>query len=134
MFNVGGGELIVIFLVALIVLGPDKLPKAAKQAGNFMGQIRRMSDGFRAELQSAMDDVIESDARTEGAKLSASEAAEPELHEVKAVAPDPEIHLAEDEPTTGGAPTSTADPRPALRPVADPGDDDGPSPDVAAAG
>ena len=70
----------------------------------------------------------------EGAKLSASEAAEPELHEVKAVAPDPEIHLAEDEPTTGGAPTSTADPRPALRPVADPGDDDGPSPDVAAAG
>lgn len=95
MFNVGGSELLVIFLVALIFLGPEKLPKAAKQAGNFMAQVRRMSDGFRAELKSAMDDVIETDARTEGAKLSTAEQAEPELHEVKAVA-EPEIHPVEE--------------------------------------
>ena len=95
MFNVGGSELLVIFLVALIFLGPEKLPKAAKQAGNFIGQVRRMSDGFRAELKSAMDEVIETDARTEGAKLSTAEQAEPELHEVKAVA-DPEVHPVEE--------------------------------------
>ncbi len=95
MFNVGGSELLVIFLVALIVLGPEKLPKAAKQAGNFIAQVRRMSDGFRAEIKSAMDDVIETDDRTEGAKLSTAEQAEPELHEVKAVA-EPEIHPIEE--------------------------------------
>ncbi len=33
MFNVGGGEVLVILLIAIIVLGPDKLPNAAKQAG-----------------------------------------------------------------------------------------------------
>ncbi len=116
MFNVGGSELLVIFLVALIVLGPDKLPKAARQAGNFMAQVRKMSDGFRAEIKNAMDDVIETDARTEGAKLSAAEQAEPELHEVKAVA-DPEIHAVEE-----------------LHSVQDDDRDEGPGPDVAAAG
>lgn len=95
MFNVGGSELLVIFLVALIFLGPEKLPKVAKQAGSFMAQARRISDGFRDELKTAMDDIIDTDARTEGAKLSTSEQAEPELHEVKAVA-EPEIHPVEE--------------------------------------
>ncbi len=36
MFNVGGGELLVIFLVALIVLGPAKLPEVARQIGGVM--------------------------------------------------------------------------------------------------
>jgi sec-independent protein translocase protein TatB len=132
MFNVGGSELLVIFLVALIVLGPDKLPKAAKQAGQFVAQIRKMSDGFRAELKNAMDDVIETDARTEGAKLAKSEQAEPELHEVKAVADD-DVHQVEASPQAAAAadePPATA--RPDLRTVT--ADDDGPSPDVAAAG
>jgi sec-independent protein translocase protein TatB len=55
MFNVGGGELLVIFLIALIVLGPDKLPGAARQAGKFVGEFRRMSQGFQQELRDAMD-------------------------------------------------------------------------------
>ncbi len=55
MFNVGGGEIIVIFLIALIVLGPDKLPGAARQAGKYMSEFRRMSSGFQQELRDAMD-------------------------------------------------------------------------------
>ena len=43
MFNVGVGELLVILLIALIVLGPDKLPDAARKLGNVMGELRRMS-------------------------------------------------------------------------------------------
>ena len=54
MFNVGGGEIIVILLIALIVLGPDKLPNTARQVGRFMGEIRRMSNGFQQELRDAM--------------------------------------------------------------------------------
>ena len=57
MFNVGTGELLVILLIALIVLGPDKLPDAARKMGNVMGELRRMSGGFQAEMRSAMDDL-----------------------------------------------------------------------------
>jgi len=55
MFNVGGGEVLVILLIALIILGPDKLPDAARQAGKFLGDFRRMSGGFQRELRDAID-------------------------------------------------------------------------------
>jgi sec-independent protein translocase protein TatB len=55
MFNVGGGEIIVILLIALIVLGPDKLPDAAKKVGKVMGDLRRLSDGFKQEMQQVTD-------------------------------------------------------------------------------
>jgi sec-independent protein translocase protein TatB len=55
MFNVGGGELLVIMLVALIVLGPQRLPGAARQVGKVMGDIRRVSSGFQQELKDAFD-------------------------------------------------------------------------------
>ena len=55
MFNVGGAELLVIALIALIVLGPERLPDAARQAGKALGELRRMSSGFQNELRSAID-------------------------------------------------------------------------------
>ena len=55
MFNVGGGELLVIMLIALIVLGPQRLPDAAKQVGRVMGDLRRISSGFQQELKDAFD-------------------------------------------------------------------------------
>ncbi len=58
MFNVGGGEFLIIFLVALVVLGPTKLPEAARQAGKIIGEFRRMSAGFQREIQSAMKDPV----------------------------------------------------------------------------
>jgi sec-independent protein translocase protein TatB len=54
--NIGGGELLVIMLLALVVLGPQRLPEAARQIGRFMGDLRRMSSGFQRELQSAMQE------------------------------------------------------------------------------
>jgi Tat protein translocase TatB subunit len=56
-FNVGAGELMVILLIALIVLGPEKLPETARKIGNVMGELRRMSNGFQNEMRSAMDDL-----------------------------------------------------------------------------
>ncbi|MEO7556711.1 MAG: twin-arginine translocase TatA/TatE family subunit [Acidimicrobiales bacterium] len=55
MFNVGSGELLIILFVALVVLGPDKLPDAARKIGNVMGEIKRMSAGFQDEVRSAID-------------------------------------------------------------------------------
>ena len=55
MFNIGGGELIVILLIALIVLGPQRLPDAARQIGKTMGDLRRLSSGFQNEMRSALE-------------------------------------------------------------------------------
>ncbi len=75
MFNVGGGELLVILLVALIVLGPTKLPEAARQFGRVMNELRRISSGFQREMREALDDPIEAAARDRGRKATQSTAA-----------------------------------------------------------
>ncbi len=75
MFNVGGGELLVILLVALIVLGPTKLPDAARQFGRVMNELRRISSGFQREMREALDDPIEAAARDRGKKATQSTAA-----------------------------------------------------------
>lgn len=56
MFNVGGGEVLVILLVALIVLGPQRLPDATRKVGRAMGELRRMSQSFQDELRTALDE------------------------------------------------------------------------------
>lgn len=73
MFNVGGGELLVILLLALIVLGPQKLPEVARQAGSMMRELRRVSSGFQDEMRAAMDDPIEAAARDRGRKVTSTE-------------------------------------------------------------
>ena len=59
MFNVGTAELLVIMLVALLVLGPNKLPDAARQVGRALGQLRRLSSGFQAEMRDALREPVE---------------------------------------------------------------------------
>lgn len=44
----------VILVVALIVLGPDRLPAAARKAGELLGDLRRVSSGFEAEVRTAI--------------------------------------------------------------------------------
>ena len=58
MGNLGSGELLVIFFVALIVLGPNKLPDAARQVGRAVNEIRRISGGFQREMREAMNEPI----------------------------------------------------------------------------
>lgn len=55
MFNVGGGEIIVLLLLALLLLGPEKLPESARKVGKFLAEIRRVTSGFEEEVRSAMD-------------------------------------------------------------------------------
>jgi Tat protein translocase TatB subunit len=56
MLNLGTGELLVIFLVALLVLGPNKLPDAARQMGRMVAELRRLSSGFQDEMRAAMQE------------------------------------------------------------------------------
>ena len=55
MGNLGIGEIVVIIVFALIVLGPDRLPTAGKQVGKALAEFRRVSSGVRADLQDALD-------------------------------------------------------------------------------
>lgn len=57
MGNLGGGEILVILLLALVVLGPERLPEVARQIGKVLGDIRRVSAGFQEEMRSAMHET-----------------------------------------------------------------------------
>ncbi len=50
MFGIGGTELLVIFIVALLVLGPQSLPKIANSLGKALGEFRRVSTEFQRTL------------------------------------------------------------------------------------
>ena len=51
MFDVGFSELILMAIVALVVLGPEKLPHAARVAGAWVGRIKRMVGNMQAEIE-----------------------------------------------------------------------------------
>ncbi len=83
MFEVGFTELLVIFALALVVLGPERLPKLASQVGRWMGRARAMARQFRDQLEAeASIDPINS--------------------------PPP----ANSEPASAGAPSTSSDPEP----------------------
>jgi sec-independent protein translocase protein TatB len=66
MGNVGGGEILVILLAALIFLGPEKLPEVARQIGKVLAEVRKVSAGFQREVQDAMrmvEDAVEAGER-----------------------------------------------------------------------
>jgi len=50
MFDIGFAELLIVAVVALVVLGPEKLPTAARAAGLWIGRIRRTLSGIQNEI------------------------------------------------------------------------------------
>ncbi len=55
MFDVGFSELIVIALVALIVIGPERLPKVARTLGALLGRAQRYVNDVKADIQREVD-------------------------------------------------------------------------------
>lgn len=55
MFEVGFTEIILIFCLALVVLGPEKLPRVAAQIGRWIGRARAMARQFRDQLETEVD-------------------------------------------------------------------------------
>ena len=60
MFEVGFTEIILILGIALLVLGPEKLPKLANQVGRWAGRARAMARQLRAQLDEEVT-IIEKD-------------------------------------------------------------------------
>lgn len=53
MLNIGGGELAIILLVALVFLGPGRLPQVARQVGQTIATLRGLAQSFQSELEAA---------------------------------------------------------------------------------
>jgi len=54
MGNIGGPEIIIVLIVALLVLGPNRLPQAARSMGKAMAEFRKVTGGLQAEVRDAM--------------------------------------------------------------------------------
>ena len=55
MFDIGFWEILLILVLALVVIGPERLPGAARQAGLFVGKARRYIEGVRSDVESELD-------------------------------------------------------------------------------
>ncbi|AWH55304.1 twin-arginine translocase subunit TatB [Stenotrophomonas sp. ESTM1D_MKCIP4_1] len=124
MFDIGFSELLVIAVVALVVLGPERLPKAARFAGLWVRRARNQWDSVKQELERElqaeeinrhMQDVRQSMHDTESQLRASGEAVRREAvqaqqqgdalaQEVRAPAPaQMPPHLAEDDPAMPAA-------------------------------
>ena len=56
MFSMGPLEILLIFALALILLGPKRLPEAARQLGRMLGEVRRTTDDLRRTLDQEVRD------------------------------------------------------------------------------
>jgi len=74
MFDVGFWELVVLFGLGLIILGPERLPKVAMQVGSWVGQARRMARHLSGQIRTEMNEM---NATIDGSNPGSSAAAGP---------------------------------------------------------
>ena len=93
MFNIGMPELIVIFAIALIVLGPKRLPELARSLGKGIAEFRRASNDLRREFMDTAEDAriappqLASNAQPQAQTQAAAPEAKPEVKPAEAPVP-----------------------------------------------
>ncbi len=150
MFNVSGGEIIVILLLALVVLGPEKLPEALRRAGRTYAELKKMGNSFQSEMRSVLDepmremrdtadllrkavditvDTATTDTRKPKPAPAPADEPVPEVAAAEAEVAEIEAEVAADAEITELEAEHTPDPAPAPDPV--PAADLAPDPDPA---
>ncbi|MFI5366236.1 MAG: Sec-independent protein translocase protein TatB [Candidatus Binatia bacterium] len=86
MFGIGTPELLVILVVALIVLGPERMPEIARALGKAMAELRRATSGLTDELQNARI-MLEREAQAAAQKTAAPEPEPPSVASAAPAAP-----------------------------------------------
>lgn len=78
MGSIGGPEILIVLLVALLVLGPNRLPHAARQVGRAVAEFRRVTSDFQSEVRNAIaEPVITRPPLADPVEPKADEAAPP---------------------------------------------------------
>lgn len=57
MFGLGFGEIVIVAILALVLLGPDRLPGAAKALGKTLQDLKKATDGLKGQLEAEMYSV-----------------------------------------------------------------------------
>lgn len=115
MFGIGTGELLVLLVLALLVLGPERMPGLARDIGKTVGDLRRTSDELKQEFMSA--DALINKAASIGEPIAAPATSPVELAATPSSAPAAEVELpglpggaAEAAPGTGVTETGASAP------------------------
>ncbi len=106
--TLGGPELFLIFVVALIVFGPRKLPEIGKSLGKMMAEFRRASNEFRSTIESE----VEAEKIREAMRI--------EPPKVEPVAPTAPYAAASPAPSEGQTPSTEQPVDPSAQPSAQP--------------
>lgn len=80
MLGIGPEELMLVALLALLVLGPERLPKVMRDMGKFVGDMRRTSNELRDEFLNA-DKILEASLTSSAAKSAPAAPAPPAASE-----------------------------------------------------
>lgn len=103
MFDIGFSELFVIGVVALLVLGPERLPKVARTAGHLLGRLQRYVSDVKADISREMqlEELrklqVQVEQQVRDVERQASEAASSASNEVEGLSDQMKAAMAEQE-------------------------------------
>jgi Tat protein translocase TatB subunit len=101
--TLGGQELFLILVIALIVFGPRKLPEIGKSVGKMLNEFRRASNDFKRTIE----DEVEADKLRQSLELPR---AEPTAHESRPGASEATGSEVSEAPPAEAVPTSAGEP------------------------
>lgn len=79
MFDIGFAELLIIFVVALLVVGPERLPVVARKVGLYIGRLKRSFNNIKQEVEQELEIEAVKAKLKENAMLAEAKELEQEL-------------------------------------------------------
>ena len=116
MFDIGASELLVLVIVAIVVIGPKDLPLALRTAGRWVAKMRRVSNHFRAGIETMIREAEMEEMERKWKEQNERIMRETAAQEAAAEAQGQTVAAAEDQndpfpnPLPSDAPPSAADP------------------------
>ncbi len=98
-------DTVVLFILALLLFGPKKLPQIARQIGKALGEFRRASNEFKAQIEAEISQLEFEEKRKEQEKKEQEQKSLPKVEPVSESVEAPRRVL-DSEPSEAAAPTA----------------------------